>query len=477
MVVLLVVVILQLNLNVFAQILSLDSCISMALRENRQLQISKHNAEIATNTRKAARTKYLPQVNLVATYMHTGDEVQLLNDDIQSALGNLGTGTLTGMQQKLMSGDPLIQKVMTTAAQLGFDQQAMGAIAKMMDAKGQAIADAFRTDTRNMFGATVQLTQPIYMGGKILAGNKMADLAEEIAELKYQKAEEEVRLDVEKTYYLVVEVEHKKKLATEYVALIQKLSNDVDTMIASGVATKADGLKVSVKLNEAEMQLLQAENGLALSKMLLCKQIGLALDTPIEVDTTVGSAGTVENRQNNRKELQMLGKAVSLYDAKVKSIRSAHLPTLAFTGGYMISNPNVFNGFEKKFKGTWNVGLVLNMHLWDWNETSHKVRSAKAEKAISQLQLDEAQQLIYLQIQQSEFKFAAAQRRLQMTEKNLENANENLRCATLGFEEGVMTTTDVMMAQTAWLQAKTQNIEAQIGLITAKLTVRNSYGN
>lgn len=487
-----VIILLQLLAwGVRAQTLSLDSCIAMAIRENTQLQIAKLKAEQATDTRKSARSKYLPHIEAVGTYMRTGKEVSLLSDEQKEKISNMGTTiaqTLTSQLQAAMSTPEGQMQVAQMAQLLGIPQQSLPTliqasqqpinnIAQALNQEGSNIVDALRTDTRNAFAAAVTLTQPIYMGGKVVNGNKMADIAEAIANIQLDQAADDVKYNVENTYYLVVGVEHKKQLADEYAALIQKLSNDVEKMIAEGVATKADGLKVSVKLNEAQMQQLQAENGLALSKMLLCKLCGLPLDSKITVDTTVISNIRETEKSNNRAELKMLGQAVELYNAKVKMERAEHLPQVALTGGYMLSNPNCFNGFEKTFKGTWNVGVVARIPIWDWNETHNKVKVAKKQAAIAQLQLTDAQQLIDLQISQTQFKYDEAVKKLSVTQKNYDTAEENLRCANMGFEEGVMTTTDVMMAQTAWLQAKTQKIEAEIEVITAQLALSHAYGN
>lgn len=478
--------------NVSAQtyVLSLDSCINMALRENKQIKIAKLNADVALNTKKAARTKYLPNISAVGGYMHTGDQISILNNDQKAALSSLGSTSMGAVQAV---GSAELPKILSTFAQIFPEKapyfqamapelaQKFGALTtqfgQALDNVGQDIVKAFNTDTRDIMGGSVMLTQPLYMGGAIVAANKMASLAEEIAKIKIQKSEEDLAYNVQTAYYLVVEVDHKKHLADEYASLISKLNNDVTRMIEEGVATRADGLKVSVKLNEAEMQQLQAEDGLALSKMLLCKLIGLPLDSNIEVETEVAERNININTNNNRAEIQMLGKAVDILNQKTKITRSAILPQVLMTGGYLTSNPNVFNGFQKKFNGTWNVGVMVRIPIWDWNETGYKLRASKAQTNIASMELEEAQELIDLQITQTQFKLSEAEKKHAVTIKNFETAEENLRCANLGFAEGVMTTTDVMMAQTAWLQAKTQKIEAEIGVITAKLALNHAYGN
>ena len=483
---------LYLSLDCGAQTLqlSLDSCINMALRENKQIQIAKLNADIATNTRKAARTKYLPHITAIGGYMHTGDEISILNLDQKAALSNIGTTAMgavqqVGVQEMTSLLGSIVQafpeaagKIMAMApGLLERFGQVTNTFGQTLNQLGNKIVNDFRTDTRDMFGGAVMLNQPLYMGGAIVAGNKMAAIAEDIAKMKIHQKEDELVFDVQKTYYLVVEVEHKKKLADEYAALIRKLNNDVTKMIEEGVATRADGLTVSVRLNEAEMQQLQAEDGLVLAKMLLCKQVGLPLDTDIAVNTEIENREISVNSNNNRPELQMLGKAVDLYAQKIKYTRAERLPQLLLTGGYLASNPSVFNGFQKKFRGTWNVGVVLKVPILDWNENGYKVRAAKAQTNIARMELGEAEELIDLQITQTKFKLSEAEKKYAVTTRNFETAEENLRCANIGFTEGVMTSTQVMMAQTAWLQAKTQEIEAQIGVITAKLALNHAYGN
>lgn len=470
---------LLLHVNAQEMVLSLDTCIAMAMRENTQLQIAHEKVAMATDTKKMARSKYLPRVEALGGYMHMGKEVSLLNAQQKSTLQYAGTNIANQFNAYAQQVGQTMPALAGAIQQyLPGLQQSVGVLQQTLDQVGNSIVDAFRTDTRNVFGGAVTLTQPLYMGGKIVNGNKMADIAEEIANIQIEQAEEDVRFNVENTYYLVVGVEHKKKLADEYATLIAKLESDVKKMIDEGVATKADGLKVSVKLNEAQMQQLQAENGLSLSKMLLCKLCGLPLETNISVDTLmkVETANEI-NTTNNRNELKMLSKAIELYDLKVKTARAEHLPQVALMGGYMVTNPSMFNGFEKKFSGTWNVGVMAKIPIWDWNETRDKVREAKRQSNIARLQRQDAEEMINLQITQCQFKLDEAKKKMVVTEKNYDTAEENLRCANLGFAEGVMTTTDVMMAQTAWLQAKTQKIEAEIEVVTAQLALIHAYGN
>ena len=115
-----------------------------------------------------------------------------------------------------------------------------------------------------------------------------------------------------------------------------------------------------------------------------------------------------------------------------KLVRAEYLPHVALTGGYMISNPNVFNGFQKKFSGVWNIGVMVQVPVWSWFEGTYKVRAAKAATTMAEMQLSDTREKINLQVTQSRYKVREARKRLDMAIKNIKSAEENLRCAQVG---------------------------------------------
>lgn len=186
---------------------------------------------------------------------------------------------------------------------------------------------------------------------------------------------QEVILSTDQAYWQVISLANKKKLAEGYLKLLQQLDSDVEKMIAEGVATKADGLSVRVKVNEAEMTLTKVEDGLSLARMLLCQLCGIDLSTPIrladeEMDNlpvlTPDTYFDMEAVYANRPEVRSLELATNIYRQKVNVTRAEHLPSLALIGNYAVTNPSMFNGFENKFKGMWNVGVMLQVPIWHW---------------------------------------------------------------------------------------------------------------
>ena len=461
------------------RVLSLDSCRQMALRNNKQLGVSKLKQDVAANLRKSARTKYLPHVSAIGSYQYTSEPISILSETQKTEFGTLGTTISTGLAQSMKD---LIGQHEALAKVMG----RVGPVTeKMLNGLGQKIVDAFDTDTRNMFVGSVMLTQPVFMGGSIIAMNKMTDINEKLAANSLDARRQATIYRLDQAYWQVVSLYHKQQLAQSYLDLVKKFDTDVYKMIEEGVATKSDGLSVDVKVNEAEMTLTKVNDGLVLSRMLLNQLCGLPLDEQVILaDEQVAEIAVVElnptlnveQAMENRPELKMLQNTVDLSKQTTNILRAGNLPQVLLTGGYAVSNPSLLNGFERKFRGFWNVGVTMRVPLWNWGDVMYKVRASKGATSIANLELAEARELIELQVNQTTFKVDEANKKLLMAQKNIQRADENLRMANLGFREGVITPTVVMEAQTAWLQAQSQKIDAEIDVKLSQVELQKSLG-
>ena len=472
------------------RMLTLDSCRAMALRNNKQLNAARLQKDVTYNARKSARTQYLPKLDAVGGYQYYSKEISLLNNSQKGALSNLGTNALTNVGSSLeqMLTGLVQQGAMTpqSAQQLGqLFQLVNGPIAQKGNEIGTLIKDAFRTNTHNIWGGAVMVRQPVFMGGAIIAANRIADINEQLADNSIDLTRQSTLYNIDQAYWTVVSLRQKKQLAESYRNLVKKLDDDVKKMIKEGVATRAEGLKVDVKVNQADMQITQVDNGLSLAKMLLCQLCGLGPDDNVTLADEnskslplIYSVPTSNNDSimNDRPELRMLQNTVDISKQNTKLVRAAFLPHVALTGGYLISNPNVFNGFERKFSGVWNVGVTVQVPVWNWFEGTYKVRASKAATGIAMMELSDAREKVQLQVTQSRYKLNEAQKRLAMARKNIKSAEENLRCANIGFKEGVMETTDVMAAQTAWQEAQSQKIDAEVEVKLAQVGLNKALG-
>ena len=462
--------------------LSLDSCRALALANNKDLLISNEKINAAHYQRKAAFTNYLPNFSATGAYMRNQKEFSLLNNDQKATLSGLGTNLAGPIQQaatEIVTAHPELKPLIASLS------GKLGAALPALDQAGNSLVDALRTDTRNVYAGAITLTQPLYMGGKIRAYNKITKYAEELAQEQHHGGMQEVIMSTDQAYWQVISLVNKKKLAEGYLKLLQQLDGDVEKMINEGVATKADGLSVRVKVNEAEMTLTKVEDGLSLARMLLCQLCGIDLSSPITLADenmedipllTTDPHFDLSTAYENRPEIRSLELATQIYKQKVNVTRAEHLPSIALMGNYMVTNPSVFNSFENKFKGMWNVGVMVQIPIWHWGEGIYKTRAAKAEARIAQYQLQDAREKIELQVNQAAFKVKEAGKKLVMSSKNMEKAEENLRYATLGFKEGVIATSNVLEAQTAWLSAHSEKIDAQIDVKLTEIYLKKSLG-
>jgi outer membrane protein TolC len=219
--------------------------------------------------------------------------------------------------------------------------------------------------------------------------------------------------------------------------------------------------------------------------MLLCQLCGLPVQeqiTLVDEDTeeiTVNNGITnvdVQFAKENRPELKVLESSVDLSRQNTNLMRAGYMPQVVVTGGYAATNPNVFNGFEKKFGGFWNVGVMVRVPIWNWGDVKYKVRASKGATAIANLELEEAREMVELQVNQNAFRVEEAYKRLEMANADIASANENLRMATVGFREGFVSTTTVMEAHTAWLSAQSQKIDAEIDVKLSQAELQKALG-
>lgn len=462
------------------QPLTLDSCRTLALHNNKAIHISRAEIDVAEYERKAAFTNYLPKISATGVYLHNGEKTSLLGDSQKRILQNMGSNL-----QNSITGT--LQEAATAFPQFIEPIKVLGAIdiTTPLNSLGRSITDALTLDTRNIYIAALSLTQPLFVGGKIAAYNKITRYAEDISCNILDLTIQETILNTDHAYWQVVSLSNKLRLARSFVSLIEKLHSDIEKMKAQGMATEADLLSVSVRQNEAEMACLQAENGLSLARMLLCQLCGLPMDS----HSTLAD----ENMENityrvddfaeeytfvpdNRKEIQNLELMSKIQKQQTKIIRSGYLPQLALTANVLTSNPNIINGFSNKFRSTWNIGLELKIPLWNWGEGYYKVKKARAQETIARYTLADAREKIELQVRSARQEYAEARKRLLLAQSNIKKAEENLRNANIAFSEGVATSETVLEAQTAWLQAHSSKIDATIDVILTSVSLQKALG-
>ena len=478
------------------RMLTLDECHRLALENNKKLKIAQEEVNKANYELYSSYANFLPKVSATGTYMHNSKSFQLLSDEYADALNGIGTtvqGNIDAYREELMTvyqNDPLAVLAWTllqhdpTLNKLVSDLMGLD-VEDALNQIGEEVTDAFNIDTKNVVAGIISVQQPIFAGGKIVAYNQITKDLKEVAEAKLEMQQQEIIASTDKAYWQVVSIANKLKLAESYAETLRSLDKDMAKSVAAGVSTQSDQLSVRVKLNEAETTLLKAQNGLALSKMLLCQLCGLPLDSNITLadekldDVLVDSRVpyfTEKDIESHRPELKCLSLASDIYAKKVWVTRADYLPSVGAMGNYVVSNPSCFNGFQKEFGGMWNVGIVAKIPIFHWGEGYNKTRMAKVEAKIAEYNYEDTKEMIMLQVRQCESQLSEAEARLKLTQEKLNDADENLRMATSGFREGVVASSTLDLAQTAWLQAHSEYIDSKIDCIMAAVNLRKAAG-
>ena len=441
--------------------------------------------------RKIAMANYFPKISATGAYVYNNRDVALLNEDQSNRLRNAGTNVQNAFWDYLQGGADNIQgdltrEVATRLLEALRANPNLPDIATPINAIGQDIDNALHPNLHNIWVGAVTVQQPVFVGGKIIYSNQMAVLAQQLSEAKYDMKEADVLLDVDQAYWQIISIANKKKLAQSYMELLEEMEKDVQTAVNAGVFTESDLLQVRVKANEARMMLTKATNGLTLSKMLLCKRIGLPLDSAIvladETLDVIPEPGrpvekSLEDIYESRPETRSLTLATKIFDKKAKVVRADLMPTVALMGAFTVSNPNIYDGFQNGWRGgNLSAGVMVKIPITHGGEALFKYKKAKAEARLYQNQLDDAKQMITLQVTQQRKLFDEALQKVEMARSNLDLAEDNLRSARVGLDAGVIATNTVLGAHTAWLSAHSEYIDAGIELQMTAASLRKAEG-
>ncbi len=457
--------------TLFAQtpILTLEECRHLATTATTRQQIDKETSLAAKYNRKAAFARFFPQVSANGAYMYNSRHIHLLPETMSTGFGSLG---VNGLQ----FNNPMMQVL---GAAMPDVTQAVN------DVTGGLYRNAYNhldIDMTHVLVGQVGVVQPIYVGGRIREFYRLSKYIERMAQIKAAKSIADATHDVDEAYWRVVSVKHKQQLAKQYTALLNTLMTNIEEAAKEGVATQADVLNVRVKLSEAESSLLQANDGLILSKMALCQIVGMPLDSYFDVDDTGlenivlnDTAINVHDAIERRDEIQLLEQMKQMAKSGVRLAAAGLQPNIIAAANYIVTNPNVTDGFKKDFAGFFNAGIVVNIPIAHASDIL-TYKAAKHQAKTVELRLQEAKEKLELQITQSSQKVMEANHKLLRAQTNIKHTEENLRYAQESYDEGVITAADLMAAQTAWHKAQSEKIDAAIELRMAELNYKKYTG-
>ena len=448
---------------------TLKQCRDLALTSGMSAKSQEETRLAAQYNRQAALAAMFPRVTANGSYMWNNADVHLLSNSTEF---KYGTATVNP------DG---------TASWTWKD----GAKGTISDAAGQALADGYKAvydklspDMTHVLVAHVGVTQPIWVGGRLIQAYKIAKATEEMASIESEAKHDATIYAVDEAYWRVVSVSKKKALAEQYYKLLCQLEQDVKEALDEGLVTQADLLKVTTKRGEAEVKKLQAENGLTLSNMALAQVCGLPLSTAFKLDESQLSETVlpsdsinVESAVANRAEIQLLQQAEKIAKSNAQLMAAGLQPNIVASAGYVYTNPNVENGFSSDWKGHgfFTAGVVVNVPIAHADDILRYKAAKHAANAVA-LKTEETRELLTLQTTQANQKLTEAQQKISLARLTKNNAAEVLRMAQESYDAGMITASELMQAQTAWLAAATDLVDAEVEAKTTETMLRKYLG-
>ena len=364
----------------------------------------------------------------------------------------------------------LDRKIATTAFLPNIEGSATGAyMLPDMDMMGMELR------MRGTYMAGINLTQPIYTGGKITTGHRLARIGEEAAAEKFRMTRMDVLVEADNAYWTYIAVGRKVQMLESYCTQMDTLYRQTETALTAGMATENDLLRIEAKRTELHYQLQKVQNGADLCRMSLCRIVGADFDTRIEaVDTTfvVSQPGRLASDIHSRPELLLLEKQVAAEKEQIRMARADMLPTVGLGVNYMYYGNIKLNGmtdagstmvpFSQEFRDGMGMAMLsVKIPIFHWGESRKKVRKAQYELRNAELDLQKNTKLLNIEVQQAIRNVQDGYRLILTAEKGLQQAEENLRVMRNRYAASMSPLTDLLDAQSQWQQAESNLIEAQ----------------
>jgi len=424
-----------------AQTLSLDSCKQLAIKNNKKIVEAKFEVEASGEVRKNAYTNYFPKVSANAIAARSTDY--------------LIKGNIPQMNLPVYDGNPANLANATQYAY--FPGMPINAL-----------------DYLNMASLSVAL--PIYAGGQIRNGNKLAALGEEVSRKQQKMTTTEVLVFTEQLYWTVLALNEKLKTLDSYGALLDTLNRDVTNFNKAGLAQRNDLLKVQLKQNEWQSNRLKLLNGISLTKRALCQHIGIPFDSLLvlsdqpQQSVLLPDLASPNEAVANRNEFQLLNKAVEAEELQLKMTRGELMPQLALGGmaDYIdVMNTNL----------TDKIGFInLSIPISDWWGGSHKIKQQQIKIEKARNKLSETSELLVLQIEQARNELQENLEQIKLARKSVEQAQENLKVTDDNYRSGTISISDLLEAQALFQSSNDNLTNAQCNYQISKSKYQQAIG-
>lgn len=435
-------------------LLSLQECISMAIENSSQTNIAKLTSKQAQYTMRSIRSNFFPKFSAMAGYLYADSKIDYSVDG-----GYLPTFTYNstlGIQVPNLAYSP------TTGLPL-VDADGNFLFAESAYFPGLSLG----LEIGSVYGAGAVVKQPIFMGGKIVSGYRMAKRGTELAELNADMQSKEISFSVEEAYWNCLKAKQMVSVLQEYVKTLESFRQDVANGVELGLLSTTDKLEVDSKSAQANLDLRKAGNMSRLATMNLCRLIGLPLATSIDITFPENASANAELlisgqsfNVTDRTEYQMLEAQIEMQRQQINVTRADFLPQIAAAGTYAYMNGLKLN--DSKLLNNAHAGVMVtgSIPIFQWGEGANKVRAEKTKLAIMEMERNEAVNKMQLQATQCLNALEEAVLANQNAELIYSYAQENLKVVNDKYELGATTVSEKLKAQTEFQKAQVERISA-----------------
>lgn len=429
--------------SVSAQTYTLEQIKDSALHNNMAIRSARYNIEAAQQQRKEAFTKFFPNISGTGLWFNANK----------------------GMAKMEMNPSNYMTPELGASLAQSFPAEALAALANPVSISMM----------KNGTIAGVQAVQPVFAGGQIINGNKLAKVGEDVSRLQLQLSENEVEKTAEQYFWQLASLQEKMKTINAADALLADIYKDVDVAVRAGVALRNDLLRVQLRQNEIASQRLKLQNGLSLVRLLLSQYCGLR-DTSFVITYQTDLVQQISSLQGtetlvNLPEYQLLGKQVEATALQQKMAIGQNLPSIAIGAGYnyhnLLDNDHTFG----------MLFATMSIPISDWWGGSHAIKRKKIEHQNAQEQLADNAQLLQIRMQNAWNNVEESYQQLQLAQRSIEQAEENLRLNRNYYNAGTSKMSDLLEAQMLFQQACDKRTDAFADYQNKLLEYRQSVGN
>lgn len=302
---------------------------------------------------------------------------------------------------------------------------------------------------------------PLFTGGQIINGNKLAKVNIEVNRLQQNLSENEVQLTTEQYFWQVVMLKEKLNTISKVEQQLAQILKDVENSVNAGLTTRNDLLQVQLRCNETKSGRIQVENNLSLLRSMLAQYIGHPADS-VDVDFTTGETlpdgpdKLYREPQRSLKltnEYRLLERQVEVSNLQYKMAIGKNLPTIAIGGGYMYDN------LMSKDHSFWMGFATVSVPLSGWWGGAHEIKKQKLQVRNAENQMADQSQMLVIRMQHTWNDLNDAYKQIQIARLSIEQANENLRLNTDYYAAGTCTMSDLLYAQTLYQQSRDKYVE------------------